>query len=77
MIRSTLRQPWALTLAAVFAIAAFGTASASPRRASADDDALARAVAFETALTTSILGSPPLPSRNVTRPEVSVFFFQS
>ena len=51
MIRSTLRQPWALALAAVFAIAIFGTASASPRRASADDDALARAVAFETALT--------------------------
>jgi len=51
MIRTLLRQPWAYVAAALIAATALGTASASPRRGQQDDDALTRAVAFESALT--------------------------
>jgi len=51
MIRTMLRQPWALLLGAALTMAALGTASASPKKGAADEDALSRAVAFETALT--------------------------
>ena len=52
MIRTMLRQPWVLALGAALAIATLGTASASPKKDAANEDALSRAVAFETALTT-------------------------
>jgi Do/DeqQ family serine protease len=51
MYRTTLRRPWAIALGTTLAIAALGTASASPRKTNVDEDALSRAVAFETALT--------------------------
>lgn len=51
MYRTTLRRPWAIALGATLAIAMLGTASASPRKTTVDEDALSRAVAFETALT--------------------------
>ncbi len=51
MHRTTLRRPWAIALGAALAIGMLGTASASPRKSAVDDDALARAAAFETALT--------------------------
>jgi serine protease Do len=52
MVRTTLRRPWVLALGAALAIVTLSTASASPRKSAADEDALSRAVAFETALTT-------------------------
>lgn len=51
MYRTTFRRPWAIALGATLAIATLGTASASPRKTTVDEDALSRAVAFETALT--------------------------
>jgi Do/DeqQ family serine protease len=51
MNRTLLRQPSVLALAVVFAATATGTASASPKRQQQDDEALSRAVAFESALT--------------------------
>ena len=51
MIRTTLRRPWVMALGASLAIAMLGTASASPKKTAVDDDALSRAVAFESALT--------------------------
>jgi serine protease Do len=51
MIRTTLRQPWLLLLGATLALTALGTAGASPKKATVDEDALSRAMAFETALT--------------------------
>ncbi|UCH29401.1 MAG: Do family serine endopeptidase [Myxococcales bacterium] len=52
MNRTMLRPRWVLALGAVLAIATLGTASASPKKNAANEDALSRAVAFETALTT-------------------------
>ncbi|MGB5548806.1 MAG: trypsin-like peptidase domain-containing protein [Polyangiales bacterium] len=51
MLRTTLRRPWLTVLGTTLAIAMLGTASASPRKGTVDEDALSRAVAFETALT--------------------------
>jgi Do/DeqQ family serine protease len=51
MIRTLLRQPWTYAAAALIAVTALGTASASPKRNQQEDDALSRAVAFESALT--------------------------
>jgi serine protease Do len=51
MIRTTLQQPWLIAFGAALAVTMLGTASASPKKASVDDDALSSAVAFETALT--------------------------
>ena len=51
MNRTTLQQPWLVAFGAALAVTMLGTASASPKKASVDDDALSRAVAFETALT--------------------------
>ena len=50
MLRTTLRRPWLTVLGTTLAIAMLGTASASPRKGTVDEDALSRAVAFETAL---------------------------
>ncbi len=51
MLRTTLRKPWRIALGATLAITVLGTASASPKKGTVDEDALSRAVAFETALT--------------------------
>jgi Do/DeqQ family serine protease len=51
MFRTTLRQPWLIVLGAALTITMLGTASASPKKGAVDEDALSRAVAFETALT--------------------------
>jgi Do/DeqQ family serine protease len=78
MIRSALWRPWGLALIAVFSIAMLGAASASPRKATADGDALARAVAFETALTdVAEAVSPSVVSIQVevTRPQNNGFPF--
>ncbi len=50
MFRTTLRQPWVISLGMALAIATLGTAAASPKKGAADEDALSQAVAFETAL---------------------------
>jgi len=50
MFRTTLRQPWLIGLGAALVIIMLGTASASPKTSAVDEDALSRAVAFETAL---------------------------
>jgi len=51
MIRTMLRRRWAVALGAVLTMTAVGSVSASPKKAASKDDALSRAVAFETALT--------------------------
>ena len=51
MFRTTLRGSWLMAVGAMIATIALGTASASPRKGAVDQDALSRAVAFETALT--------------------------
>ncbi|MGB5193513.1 MAG: trypsin-like peptidase domain-containing protein [Polyangiales bacterium] len=51
MIGTMFRKPWALALGATLMVVALGTAAASPGNAVIDEDALSRAVAFETALT--------------------------
>ena len=51
MSRTMIRQPWVLALGAAFAITAIGTAYAAPEKTPAEEDALSRALAFETALT--------------------------
>ncbi len=51
MIRTTLRQPGFIALGVAIAITTLGTATASPRKVAVDEDALSRALAFETALT--------------------------
>jgi Do/DeqQ family serine protease len=51
MFRTTLRLPRVIALGATLVITMLGTASASPRKGAVDQDALSRAVAFETALT--------------------------
>jgi len=50
MFGTTLRRPWVIALGATLAITMLGTASASPKKGAVDEDALSRAVAFETAL---------------------------
>ncbi|MGB8331828.1 MAG: trypsin-like peptidase domain-containing protein [Polyangiales bacterium] len=51
MFQTRMQRLWLIALGASFAVAMFGTASASPSKGSIDEDALSRAVAFETALT--------------------------
>ncbi|MBW1831446.1 MAG: trypsin-like peptidase domain-containing protein, partial [Deltaproteobacteria bacterium] len=51
MIRTTFRQPGFIALGAAMALTMLGSASASPRQGAVDEDALSRALAFETALT--------------------------
>ncbi|MGD8608151.1 MAG: trypsin-like peptidase domain-containing protein [Myxococcales bacterium] len=51
MSRTTLRQPWVLAFGAALAIFAIGTAYAAPEKGPVEEDALSRALAFETALT--------------------------
>jgi len=51
MFRTTLRQPWLIALGAALTITTLGTASASPQKSAVDENALSRAIAFETALT--------------------------
>ena len=50
MHRTMLRQPWLIALGAALAIAAMGTAYAAPGEAPTDEEALSRAIAFETAI---------------------------
>ena len=80
MIRDTIRQPGLVALGAALAITMLGTASASPKKSSVDEDALSRAVAFETALTDvaeSVSPSVVSIQVEVTRPqnEGVPFFF--
>lgn len=80
MIRTTLGQPWAIALVATFAIAMLGTASASPKKALVDEDALSRALAFESALTSVAEAvSPSVVSIQVevSRPQTNGFPFFS
>jgi len=51
MIRTTLRRPGFITLGAAMAVAMLGTASASPKKGVDAEEALSRALAFETVLT--------------------------
>ncbi|MBT8470594.1 MAG: trypsin-like peptidase domain-containing protein [Deltaproteobacteria bacterium] len=51
MFRTTLRGSWLMAIGATIAAITLGTASASPRKTAVDEDALSRAVAFETAVT--------------------------
>jgi len=55
-----LRRPWLMALGATIAIAMLGTASASPKKGTIDEDAMSRAVAFETALTSVAESVSPL-----------------
>jgi len=80
MFRTTLRQPWLIALGAALAVSTLGTASASPKKGAIDEDALSRAVAFETALTDvaeSVSPSVVSIQVEVTRPqnEGLPFFF--
>lgn len=78
MIRTMLRQPWALMLGAVLTVTTLGTAAASPKKASVDEDALSRAVAFETALTSvaeSVSPSVVSIQVEVSRPQNDGFQF--
>jgi serine protease Do len=51
MFCTTLRLPWLIALGAALTITTLGTASASPQKSAVDENALSRAIAFETALT--------------------------
>ncbi len=50
MFRTTTRR-WAIALCAALAVSALGVASAAPRKSAVDQEAMAKAVGFETALT--------------------------
>jgi len=80
MHRTMLRQPWLIALGAALAIAAMGTAYAAPGEAPTDEEALSRAIAFETALTAVAESvSPAVVSIQVevNRPQTNAlpFFF--
>jgi Do/DeqQ family serine protease len=78
MIRTTLRQPWLIAIGAALAVTMLGTAFASPKKASVDEDALSRALAFETALTDvaeSVSPSVVSIQVEVTRPQNGGFPF--
>ena len=51
MFRTTMRRTGVLAIATLLAVMTIGTASASPKNAAVDEGALARALAFETAVT--------------------------
>jgi len=80
MFRTTLRQPWLIAVGAALAVTMLGTASASPKNGAIDEDALSRALAFETAVTDvaeSVSPSVVSIQVEVTRPqnEGLPFFF--
>jgi Do/DeqQ family serine protease len=78
MCRTTLRQPWLIVLGAALTITMLGTASASPEKGAVDEDALSRAVAFETALTDvaeSVSPSVVSIQVEVTKPQNESFPF--
>ncbi|MBW2213054.1 MAG: Do family serine endopeptidase [Deltaproteobacteria bacterium] len=78
MIRTTLRQPWLIVVGAALAVTMLGTASASPKKGSVDENALSRALAFETALTDvaeSVSLSVVSIQVEVTRPQNEGFPF--
>jgi Do/DeqQ family serine protease len=50
MLGTTLR-PWVVALGAALVVSALGVASAAPRKTAVDEEAMSRALAFETALT--------------------------
>lgn len=78
MIRKTIRRPWAMGIAALIAITAIGTVSASPRDDAARESALSRAMAFEDALTSvaeSVSPSVVSIRVEVTRPMNNGFPF--
>ena len=78
MFRTTLRQPWLIVLGAALTITMLGTASASPKKGAVDEDALSRAVAFETALTDvaeSVTPSVVSIQVEVTKPQNEGFPF--
>ncbi len=78
MIRTMLRQPWALLLGAALTMTPLGAATASPNKTLADEDALSRAVAFETALTSvaeSVSSSVVSIQVEVNRPQNNGFPF--
>ncbi len=51
MFRTTLRGPGLMAIGAMLAAITLGTASASPRKVTVDENAMSGAVAFETAVT--------------------------
>lgn len=80
MIRTTFRRPGFIALGAAMAVAMLGTASASPKKDVDDEEALSRALAFETALTNvaeSVSPSVVSIQVEVTKPQNqgSPFFF--
>jgi len=80
MIRTTFRRPAFIALGAAMAVATLGTASASPKKGVVDEEALSRALAFETALTNvaeSVSPSVVSIQVEVTKPQNqgSPFFF--
>jgi Do/DeqQ family serine protease len=80
MIRTTFRRPGFIALGAAMAVAMLGTASASPKKGIDDEEALSRALAFETALTNvaeSVSPSVVSIQVEVTKPQNqgSPFFF--
>jgi Do/DeqQ family serine protease len=81
MIRMPLRPRFAIAVVSALTLSMMGTASASPKRNSIDEDALSRAVAFENALTgvaESVSPSVVSIQVEVTRPQTSngfPFFF--
>ncbi|MFZ1865790.1 MAG: Do family serine endopeptidase [Polyangiales bacterium] len=80
MSRTMLRQPWMVVLGAALALTAIGTAYAAPEETPAEEEALSRALAFETALTgVAESVSPAVVSIQVeiTQPQANAlpFFF--
>ena len=81
MIRMPRRPRFVIALATALAISVMGTAYASPKRDSVDEDALSRAMAFENALTSvaeSVSPSVVSIQVEVTRPQMNngfPFFF--
>jgi Do/DeqQ family serine protease len=76
MNRIKPRHRWVAVLAIAFAAAALGTAYASPKKARVDDEAMSRAIAFETVITgVAEAVSPSVVSIQVevTRPQQTGF----
>ena len=75
---STLLRPLTVALTAVALVSALGVASAAPRKNAGGDEAMSRAVAFETALTNvaeSVSQSVVSIRVEVSRPQPSGFPF--
>ncbi len=78
MMRTMTRKRWAMLLGATLTLTALGTATASPKKGSVDEDALSRAIAFETALTSvaeSVSPSVVSIQVEVSRPQTNGFPF--